>query len=70
MCDTNNNRVRRVTLDGTLQTVAGSGAQGDAGDGGPAVQASLNEPYGICLYGDDVLLITDYFNNRIRAVKL
>ena len=44
--------------------------QGDSGDGGPATQASLNEPYDICLYGDDVLLISDYFNNRIRAVKL
>ena len=70
ICDTNNNRIRRVAADGTLQTVAGCDAQGDGGDGGPATQAQLNEPYGICLYGDDVLLITDYFNNRIRAVKL
>ena len=70
ICDTNNSRIRRVAPDGTLQTVAGGDTQGDSGDGGPATQASLNEPYDICLYGDDVLLISDYFNNRIRAVKL
>ena len=70
ICDTKNNRVRRIAADTTLETVAGCSAQGDSGDGGPATQACLNEPYGICLYGDDVLLITDYFNNRIRAVKL
>ncbi len=70
VCDTNNNRVRRIASDGTMETIAGCDIQGDSGDDGPATQASLNEPYGICLYGDDVLLITDYFNNRIRGVKL
>ena len=70
VCDTNNNLVRRIAPDGTLETIAGCDVQGDSGDDGPATQACLNEPYGICLYGDDVLLITDYFNNRIRAIKL
>ena len=68
--DSRNNRVRRVAPDGTLETVAGGDAPGDAGDGGSATQASLNEPHGLCLYGDDVLLISDHFNNRIKAVKL
>ena len=44
--------------------------RGDRGDGGPALEAELDVHCGICLYGDDVLLISDYFNNRIRAVKL
>ena len=70
VCDTNNNRIRRVAADGALETVAGCDSQGDAGDDGPATAASLNEPYGICLFGDDVLLVSDYFNNRIRAVTL
>ena len=34
----------------------------------PATRAVLNEPYGLCLYGDDVLLVTEYFDNRIRAI--
>ncbi|MDP7693056.1 MAG: hypothetical protein QGG89_14580, partial [Vicinamibacterales bacterium] len=71
--DTNNDRVRRVLppwKDGILSTVAGSEEPGDAGDGGAATQARLNRPHGLLLYGDNVLLISDHFNNRIRAVKL
>ncbi|MCZ6677802.1 MAG: hypothetical protein O7E52_11185 [Candidatus Poribacteria bacterium] len=68
--DSRNNRVRRVSSDGTLQTVAGSDTPGDAGDGGPAPEASLNEPHGLCFYGSDILLISDHYNNRIKAVKL
>ena len=58
------NRVRR------LRTVAGGGEAGDAGDGGDAARARLNEPHGICLYSQDVLLVSDYYNNRIRAIRL
>ena len=43
---------------------------GDAGDGGPATEASLNEPQGLCFYGDDILLISDHYNNRLKAVKV
>ncbi len=68
--DSRNNRVRRVGHDGTLRTVAGSDVPGDAGDVGAATDASLNEPHGLCLYGEDILLIGDHFNNRIKAVKL
>ena len=68
--DSRNSRVRTIAADGTLRTVAGSDVPGDAGDGGPATQASLNEPQGLALYGDDVLLISDHYNNRIKAVKL
>ena len=68
--DSWNNRVRVVAADGTLETVAGSDTPGDTGDGGPAVAASLNVPQGLALYGEDVLLISDQFNNRIKAVRL
>jgi hypothetical protein len=64
-----NNRVRRITPGGSIETVAGCENPGDAGDGGPATSARLNEPHGLCLLGDDVLLICDNFNNRIRAVR-
>src|SRR5438876_740324 len=37
IADTNNNRVRMVTPDGTIQTIAGTGIYGSSGDGGPAV---------------------------------
>jgi sugar lactone lactonase YvrE len=68
--DARNNRVRRIARDGTLQTVAGGAHAGDAGDGGPAKAARLNEPHGLCFYGDDLLLISDHYNNKVRAVKL
>lgn len=68
--DSRNNRVRRIDRNGRLVTVAGSDEAGDAGDGSVATDARLNEPHGLRLYGDDTLLICDYYNNRIKAIKL
>jgi sugar lactone lactonase YvrE len=68
--DSRNNRVRRVAPDGSLETIAGSDVPGDAGDRKLATEASLNEPHGLCFYGSDILLISDHFNNRIKAVRL
>ncbi len=71
--DSRNNRVRAVLptwKDGSLKTIAGGDTPGDAGDRGVATQAGLNEPHGLCFYGDDILLISDHYNNRIKAVKL
>ncbi len=45
ICDTDNQRVRKVAPDGTISTIAGNGTRGYAGDGGPALAAALNEPY-------------------------
>jgi sugar lactone lactonase YvrE len=68
--DSRNNRVCRVTHEGTLETVAGGNTPGDTSDGGTAIEARLNEPHGLCFFGPDILLISDHFNNRIKAVKL
>jgi DNA-binding beta-propeller fold protein YncE len=70
IADSRNNRVRRIRRDGALETVAGGELAGDTGDTAPARSARLNEPHGLCFYGADVLLISDHFNNRVRAVKL
>jgi hypothetical protein len=46
--DTSNNRVRRISTSGIIETVVGSGQQyGPIGDGGSATTASLNTPAGI-----------------------
>lgn len=45
ICDTDNHRIRKVTPDGKISTVAGTGERGWSGDGGPALSAKLNEPY-------------------------
>jgi hypothetical protein len=69
VADTANNRVRLVRA-GTIATVAGNGAADFAGDGGPAVSASLNEPKAIAVTPDGDLLVADSSNRRIRRVAL
>ena len=69
--DYGNNVVRRISKEGTIETVAGSGAFGFSGDGGDAGQAALDRPYGLCVSrSGDMLYIADYGNNRIRRVNL
>jgi subtilisin family serine protease/sugar lactone lactonase YvrE len=60
--------VRKVTLDGTINTIAGMGGQGYSGDGGPATAALLNAPEGLATDGDGNVFIADTLNNRIRKV--
>jgi YD repeat-containing protein len=67
--DSNNHRVRRVGPDGIITTVAGKGAPGFSGDGGPATQASFHSPLGIALGADGSLYISDYNNHRLRRVS-
>src|SRR6185503_18900888 len=45
VCEVDNHIVRRIARDGSVSTVAGNGTRGFSGDGGPAVQAQLNQPY-------------------------
>jgi len=62
------NRVDRIAPDGTFAVVAGTGAAGFSGDGGPATKAELNEPTGLAVAEDGALLVADHRNNRIRAI--
>ncbi len=66
--DSLNNRIRKVDTDGTITTVAGTGAVGFSGDGGPAAGARLGNPVGIAIGSDNTLYIADKDNNRIRKV--
>jgi sugar lactone lactonase YvrE len=66
--DTDNNRVRRVNLDGTIETIAGTGEEGFAGDNGPATEAVLSRPAGLLVDINGSLLIADWTNDRIRRV--
>ncbi|MFN8641983.1 MAG: FG-GAP-like repeat-containing protein [Candidatus Binatia bacterium] len=62
-------RIARVDLaTGAVTTVAGTGAPGDDGDGGPATAARLNLPGGIALDAAGNLYIADHGNNRVRKV--
>ena len=68
IADTNNNRIRRLSTDGTITTVAGTGTAGDAGDGGPATSAKLNLPVGVGEDSNGNIYIADTSNNVIRWV--
>ena len=68
IADSGNFRIRKVDTNGIITTVAGSGANGFSGDGGPAVEASLSYPEGIAIDGAGNLYIADCGNNRIRKV--
>ena len=62
-------RIRRVSPDGTIATVAGTGNPGDSGDGGPAIKAQLNYPSGVAVDTSGNLYIADTGNKRIRKVS-
>ncbi len=66
--DSHNQRIRKIALDGTISTVAGSGTAGFAGDGGPAVQAALRNPSGLAMGLAGELYIADSGNHRVRRV--
>ena len=63
-----NYRTRRIATNGTISTVAGTGAEGFSGDGGAATAASLNGNFGVTLDLAGNLYIADSTNNRIREV--
>jgi sugar lactone lactonase YvrE len=67
VADTGNHRIRKIDVaTGTIATIAGSGVQGLSGDGGSAVAASLDSPYGIAVDAGGNLYIADAHNGRIR----
>jgi hypothetical protein len=68
IADTGNNCVRRVNTLGIINTIAGNGAPGYSGDGGPACLAELNYPTGLALDSAGNLYIADSKNNRVRKV--
>ncbi len=75
IADSNNNRVRRVMPDGIIQTLAGhlpateeDVLSGD-GDGGPALEATLDYPYGLHVDAEGVIYFSDRGNRRVRVLR-
>jgi len=68
ICDTANHRIRKVGADGKISTVAGGGKLGYSGDGGPALQAELNEPYEIRFDKAGNMFFVEMSNNLVRRV--
>ena len=68
IADTWNHRIRKVTPDGTITTVAGTGEAGYSGDSGAATAAKLSYPRGLATDLQDVLYISDSGNSCVRRV--
>ena len=67
-CEYGGQRVCTISADGNLHVVAGNGKPGYSGDGGPALQASLNLPHEIRFDRSGNLFFTDMQNHAIRRV--
>jgi sugar lactone lactonase YvrE len=68
IADAWNNRIRKVTPDGMISTIAGNGNPTYSGDGGPATAASIWIPNGITFDACGNLYICDWQNNAVRKV--
>ncbi len=67
--DYGNHRVRRVSVDGVISSIAGNGSEGFSGDGAAATAASLNNPIGVVAAPDGSIYIGDAQNHRVRRVS-
>lgn len=69
IADTGNQRIRKVSTDNTISTVAGSGAKGFSGDGGDALQASFSDPMDVEVDTKGNIYVADFNNHRIRMIS-
>ena len=70
IAETGSNRIRKVTVSGTITTIAGTGQFGSDGDGSAATSATLANPFGIAVDGSGNVYVADTNNHRIRKVTL
>jgi uncharacterized protein (TIGR03437 family) len=66
--DQSNNRIRKITANGMITTVVGSGLPGYSGDGGSATEAQMNHPTGVAVDHSGNLYIADEGNSVVRRV--
>lgn len=62
--------VAGVATAAEIETIAGNGRDEYSGDGGPALQAGLGQPFGLEIGPDGALYIAEYSNHVIRRMDL
>ncbi|GAB6195335.1 NHL repeat-containing protein [Lysobacter xanthus] len=62
------NRIRRIDTSGVITTIAGTGAPGSTGDGGPATVATFTAPWGLATDGAGNLYVSELTGARIRRI--
>jgi formylglycine-generating enzyme required for sulfatase activity len=68
VADSGNNRIRKITANGTVTTLAGSGSA--TFTDGIGASASFNTPTGVAVDGGGNVYVADSENNRIRKISL
>ncbi|MEO8367863.1 MAG: SMP-30/gluconolactonase/LRE family protein [Candidatus Solibacter sp.] len=68
IADTGNHRIRRAAPDGSITTIAGTGAPSYCGDNGPAATACFDTPMDVKLDSHGNLYIADTGNSRVRRI--
>jgi sugar lactone lactonase YvrE len=68
IADLSNYRVRKVTPDGRIGSIAGNGILGFSGDGGQALSAELGSVYGVATDAGGDVFVFDSSNQRVREV--
>ncbi len=69
--DMGHSLIRKVnTTNGIITTIAGNGTSGYSGDGGPAIDAKISRPYGLCSDNTGNVYFADLNNNVVRKVNV
>jgi DNA-binding beta-propeller fold protein YncE len=67
--DTFNHCLRRIdAANGVISTICGTSEKGYSGDGGPALHARLNEPYGVVIDRAGRVFFADRLNRLVRVI--
>ena len=70
IADSNHDLIRKLTLDGLISTIAGTGVFGDTGDGGPATAATISGPAAIAYDpGAGAVLFASPLGHRVRQIS-
>ncbi len=67
--DRDNHRIRKISTSGIVTTIAGTGSAGFSGENGPATDAKIYAPYGLCIDISGNIYFTDNGNSRIRKIS-
>ena len=68
VADYGNNKIRKITTDGTVSTFAGTGVAGSAD--GTVLTAQFNGATGVCVDASGNVFVADYYSNKIRKINI